>query len=187
MFRMCVDILQQCQSMNDYKYDQSSQPTTVLALTWLWTGIFPLEGMLLLIVEISSTSPAHWTSLGRIWEFWLSLTLEGVEATRSIQWPWAANNGHTHAYCYALAPCCTPAPFPPPLMDCFPHSPCLACAVASQDSRRPLGTALFSFSLTPNLQIVSNFTHKRPSFLDFQPYRVSCFVFTTADDTSLWG
>lgn len=143
--------------------------------------------MLLLIGKISPTSPAHWTSLGRIWGFWLSLKLEGVEATSSIQWPWAANNGHTHAYCYALAPCCTPSPFSPPLMDCFPHSPCLACAVASQHSRQPLGTALFSLSPTPNLQTVSDFTHELPSFLDFQPYWVSCFVFTTADETGLWG
>lgn len=95
------------------------------------------------------------------------------------QWP------HTHTL-LCFGPLSHPTPFPPPLMDCFPHSPCLACAAASQDSRRPLGTALFSFSLTPNLQTVSNFTHKLPSFLDFQPYWVSCFVFTAAEET-VWG
>ncbi|CAB1428824.1 unnamed protein product [Pleuronectes platessa] len=35
-------------------------------------------------------------------------------------------------------------------MDCFPHSGCSACAVASPDSRRPLGTVLFSLSPDPN-------------------------------------
>lgn len=76
----------------------------------------------------------------------------------SQQWP------HTHTHIVMLWPLVTrpSTPLPscgPPLMDCFPHSWCLACAVASQDSRRPLGTALFSLSLTLNLQTVSSFTH----------------------------
>lgn len=72
---------------------------------------FPLEGVLLLNRRISPvfipTSPACCPSLGRIWGFWLPLNSEGVEATGNIQWPWTANNGHTHTYCYALAPSCT--------------------------------------------------------------------------------
>lgn len=98
----------------------------------------------------------------------------------SQQWP------HTRIL-LCFGPLLHPSPSPPPLMDCFPHSPCLACAAASQGSRRPLGTALFSLSPTPNLQTVSDFTHELPPFLDFQPYWVSCFVFTTADETGLWG
>lgn len=53
----------------------------------------------------------------------------------------------------------------PLLMDCFPHSRGLACAVVSQDSRWTLGTALFSFFLTRNLQTVSSSTHYPPSLI----------------------
>lgn len=87
-----------------------------------------------------------------------------------------ATHAHTqtHTHCCVLAPCCTPPPtllssFGSPLMDCFLHLQCLACAVASQDARQPLGTALFFFSLTLHHQIVSNSTH-------YPPYLISTIL-----------
>lgn len=122
------------------------------------------------------TGPPCCPPLGSIWGYGLPLKSEGVEATSNTQWPWTANNGHTHILLW-FGPVLR-SPFSsscgPPLMDCFPHSRCLACAVASQDSRRPLGTALFSLSLTLNLQTVSNSTHY-PSY----PYSVACYFSDT--------
>lgn len=95
----------------------------------------------------------------------------------------------THTYCYALAPCCTPPPHPSFLLwtstDGLLSSLLVlgvCCGLAGLTG--PLGTALFSLSLTLNLQTVSNLTHLPPSLRAFQPYCVSRYVFNTADE---WG
>ena len=57
------------------------------------------------------TGPARCPPLGSIWGGWLPLKSEGVEATSATQWPWTANNGHTHILLWF-----GPVLRPPPLL-----------------------------------------------------------------------
>lgn len=105
-------------------------------------------------------------SLGSVWRYWIPLNSEGVEVISNTQWPWPDNNGHTHFVMFwvSVAPPPTPSHVDQ-VMNCFPHSQCLACAVASPDSRRPLGTALLPFSLAPNTQL-----HSLCNLHNFSPF-----------------